>query len=416
MSVTMFRPNTLKPPIGSLCFDANKIKTQNLKLLGDLERKPLQHFLNETLDSFNVIDLPLLSNDKIRKDGNFSMKRKTFFKNGQICFTHEDIGYPAFSRRMTSLLLPVPFIQEFRVASYLIDLVDTPIVIHLSYSTELPYGSGRSLSFAKSEVVHFNFTFPLDSPFAKKTAIIASRYPNSPIVTHTRISTEILPHPFPSNCRIYSDSGYQSRAHCFNDCVLRKMILDIGRVPGDMLITKPFTGYTLSLKERSDQDNNLDNWTEICENSCSQRECTRIDFLPRLIGWRTKDLNYFRVYLVIPGEPDIESIMSPAVTLIDVITFISGSVSFWFGLAFYTFLSRSLPVVSSTNRLVFFWRKFQFQKKISDINSLEFRKHLLRQKLKSWTEHAFKRYEDRRELMEQMISMALENKHERQVP
>ena len=410
MSVTMSRPNTIKPPIASLCFEASKLRRPDLSMISNMENVPVFQLLDESIGSFEVFDLP----SRAFEEG-YTLKLKTFFKDSQICFSHEDIGYPAFSRRMMSLLLPVNYIQDIKVASYLLDRVDTPINIYLSHASKLPYGTGHPLSLARSKTINFTYTFPSNDAFLANQSInVTSRYPNSPIVTHTKIISQILPPPFKSQCRTYSHSGYESQDECFNDCVLRKSINYTNRVLDDMLITGAFAQKKLLFRHHHPNlDNDFDKWTQKCESLCSQTDCTRVDFFPRLSGWRTKDLSYFCVYLVVPGEPDIESIMVPAVTLIDVITFISGCVSFWFGLAFYTSLSALLPVTVITEKLRRVNQRLLFTVKGEDADSFHFKEFVLKQKLMRWFLQNVTRYEARREIMEQLILIGFEKELER---
>ena len=109
---------------------------------------------------------------------------------------------------------------------------------------------------------------------------------------------------------------------------------------------------------------------------------------------------------MIPGEPDIESIMNPAVTLIDLVTFISGSISFWFGLVFYTFLSDKLPITSLLRRLQYILIMILPHNSVADIdvtNNLKER-HILKDKLYKWFKQKSSAYDLRKEVMSAFIT------------
>lgn len=134
---------------------------------------------------------------------------------------------------------------------------------------------------------------------------------------------KLLPFPYATNCEDYRSRGYRSQCDCYAQCV-RRLLKDCDELP----ITVHLEAKQSNLK-REHEACNASKWDRMsfCAKHCQQLDCSFVtyhDIVETGTSYRKRSLS-----LKQEGSQKIEYL--PLFTFLDVLIYLAGTISFWFG-------------------------------------------------------------------------------------
>lgn len=163
-------------------------------------------------------------------------------------------------------------------------------------------------------------------------------------ISYTYYSSKLLPYPHKTNCEDYTASGKESRAHLYHDCfenLYLKKYMAVLRLDNefsnlDSLYSLNdekglFKNFNLSAYQKS-MSEDVKLFDKRCRMASARPNCVENIYIPHA----TKNINQLNVdsvsYIAVsaPSTPQIVTQSRPLIEIIDYVTYILSSLSFWF--------------------------------------------------------------------------------------
>jgi hypothetical protein len=167
-----------------------------------------------------------------------------------------------------------------------------------------------------------------------------SRY-NMYVNQQIRLTVKLLPPPFESNCMDYKKIGIDSDVHCIQDCIRRQTKEKYDMIPFGVIVNGTLQGEEKDMKMIS--YNNVASEVfgrELLEMAqrCGDVECNRLDCDLRTAMTITtllyeSDVSVIGMRFNVPSDPYIWVMTSPALNVVEFLTYIMSCVSTWTGLS-----------------------------------------------------------------------------------
>ena len=161
---------------------------------------------------------------------------------------------------------------------------------------------------------------------------------NHVVISYSRGMRVMKGPPYRTMCLNYSDIGYESRGHCFEDCLYRLAIKEIGKVPFSIMVNQPVDLPMMSFRDDGNDtiSKKLFQLEQRCSRNCTRKDCIKMEFVPKVMSSMKSDNLTIELYA--PNEPGIVSIYKPKISLIDYITYVLSCIGFWFAFSPLVFL------------------------------------------------------------------------------
>lgn len=189
--------------------------------------------------------------------------------------------------------------------------------------------------------------------------------------------SERLPPPYNTMCKVYSIDGAASQSKRLENCVKHQSNSTFGWIPSDVNVydNENYLMYSLTVssltgKRLNGSHEEFDRISQECKRKTRWVECIKTIFVPRLERktFHTEaeilstdflsNFDLIRFFLLRPSRPLIVTKSRTVIELIDYVTYVLSSVSFWFAFS---------PLYFLTHSFLFKWvaNKFGFSKKLS---------------------------------------------------
>ena len=150
---------------------------------------------------------------------------------------------------------------------------------------------------------------------------------------HYSMKVELLEYPFETFCYNYTTIGFKEEMQCTESCVINKTWDRFKKLPFTAAITVSSKNKMLSEIDLKDADNSRD-FLKI-RNDCANKQCSRPSCRDTQYFTVTVPFSrpYFRWKHVIPLQTSFVISSRPQLTLIELITYLLGTISTWTGLS-----------------------------------------------------------------------------------
>lgn len=164
-------------------------------------------------------------------------------------------------------------------------------------------------------------------------------------LSYARIENRRLTWPYSSNCVNYTQRGYQSQSHCFNECMLTTSIARHGLISFTSVANRslnyaiPHHGYS---PETQRFLNSVPQIEQRCKRRCKKQDCVQEKHLVAFVGQR-KQLPWMvepQFMAGPPNTPDTVTVEKPLIDWIDYVTYVLSAIGFWFAFSPLTFMMR----------------------------------------------------------------------------
>lgn len=170
---------------------------------------------------------------------------------------------------------------------------------------------------------------------------------NSLVASTSKLSTDLLPRPYDTQCMYYEDKGITSRAQCIQNCMNSSVFNILHKVPFSIIINKSIDEFMVSYLDTLDETvtNALFSSEKSCRLVCHSPDCHSILTFTNVQEEAGHELE---INLVLSTTPYTKITAIPSIVFIDFLTAAMSAVSTWTGLAIvslnpvtlYTVLSR----------------------------------------------------------------------------
>ena len=149
----------------------------------------------------------------------------------------------------------------------------------------------------------------------------------------TSLTVFNLPPPYETNCLDYRKVGFWSHTHCIQECVRKKVVKRFNKMPFSVIIDTPIDMKMISYTDVSDAKTSkiiLDIEKECSNEICHRKTC--YDALSLTKTTETQGLE-FLIRRIVPSDPSFRVIMTPALKLVEFLTYLLSAVSTWTGIS-----------------------------------------------------------------------------------
>jgi hypothetical protein len=157
-------------------------------------------------------------------------------------------------------------------------------------------------------------------------------------LTHDKYHTELLPYPYGTKCRNYSQDGYDSQGDCFEECVMEETLRHTNgtTLPASTTLYGNETKKIIQIPDLY-LDKNIDTMVnqvdELCDRTCHQKDCVSDTYIPRILSTSPTDGNTSMIPTFVPISPAITTTCYPQVTKTQYLTDIVSTLGFWMGVS-----------------------------------------------------------------------------------
>lgn len=360
------RPAALAPPTLAICFSFRRVfdhygvspsESYNRRVFQYMALVPkIEELINETFihhpvnyysEQVNYVDYLTLNNYLMHGKFCYAIK----LKNAEFRAKYVFNGFGG----------PVIYSLHFKANN----LVFNTYQMFYHYSNSYSHYFGDTTSFADNHRMITNTT----------TGYGLRNYVS---VSYQLYQSILLPPPFVTNCLNYRTVGLQSRGHCYEVCLTKETIEEFNKVPYPTVKTTLQEDY--KILGHSDYHGNGSLFHEIelnCTSKCYRRDCITEDYVPNVVS-AIENENII-INFNAPNQPDVLAVFRPVLPLVDYVTYILSSASFWLGFSPYVFL-----VNISSSKMFCGSKKPQSKASIGMVNSnpssLDLREELKKQK------------------------------------
>lgn len=266
--LTINRPDLITPPNFVTCF-------------GFL---PVYKQLNKTADFDNMTIAELLANiPTVAEVIDFGKRHDSFSLMGSRAknFSDDFLGHRFMKQQKFCYSLQLRKDHTFSAAS-LFNGYQGPYFWHIEFK------AGKlANSFYQRFYLHPHFEkqqYGSPSNYAEHDRLIIDNatghsMANYIVVTYQRYYSQLLPPPYKTNCIKYAVLGFQSRGHCFEQCLNKATVETLGRVPFTTVKDDlEFGRYRYISKAFYDVEENKHKYVQAestCRKKCSFSDCVK---------------------------------------------------------------------------------------------------------------------------------------------
>ncbi|KAI1294587.1 hypothetical protein HDE_05710 [Halotydeus destructor] len=143
------------------------------------------------------------------------------------------------------------------------------------------------------------------------------------LLNFKKLKVERLPAPYSSKCRNYRQDGYLSAGHCVDECVVRRTMQKFQKWP----LKVAAAGQLNITMSKADSRMDLTH----CSRRCKAADCHVDSYMTDSTFFSIPENTYTRVEIKVSPEFDIELTESAKFELIELICYLAGLLTFWFG-------------------------------------------------------------------------------------
>ncbi|KAI1294585.1 hypothetical protein HDE_05712 [Halotydeus destructor] len=191
-------------------------------------------------------------------------------------------------------------------------LQDKLVVVHVERHTQTYYGLLWT-------VVYLHSTDMRISHWSRLVAVQDGYH----LVYFRKLEVTRLPSPYGGHCRNYREDGYLSAVHCLDNCIVWITMEKFQKWP---LWVAADVQLNISIGEANSK---MD--LEYCSEKCDKADCHVDSYLIDKIFFSTPDYNYTTVEIKVSTEFDIQATESAKFELIELVCYLAGLATFWFG-------------------------------------------------------------------------------------
>ncbi len=154
-------------------------------------------------------------------------------------------------------------------------------------------------------------------------------------VTYSLYQTMLKKWPFRTNCQNYQELKYRSQAHCLDVCFGREGQQRLNITMPDILIG-PNDRIDMDISFQEDQqvdENMMAELDDLCFTRCEKDDCVHKEFVPAVHDFLKVNGSKIFFSLMAAKQPDILIQAVPAINMVDFLTYVLSTVSFWTGFA-----------------------------------------------------------------------------------
>ena len=196
-------------------------------------------------------------------------------------------------------------------------------------------------------------------------------------ITYSKITLDLLPKPYTTNCMDYSDIGYENEAHCtysccndyfldkYNKSIFAASVIDdkymnvsllgsfpkrVNKVHSHQNIWFNDTDHDhasisrYSILDESSKENELDKILEICQRKCPSIGCHRIYYIPA-VARKDDDDNFVIFKLYQMSQPEIKSVSKVRNTTENFIVGVISAIGVWVGISCADILTPGMALI-----------------------------------------------------------------------
>ncbi|KAI1291718.1 hypothetical protein HDE_07622 [Halotydeus destructor] len=155
-------------------------------------------------------------------------------------------------------------------------------------------------------------------------------------VSYATIETELLSAPFASDCHDYSFSGYFNRGDCFEACVIKQSLAQLGKLaPGPNIFLDEMSNERMieagSVHTNVTTGAILFSINSDCGKLCSKPNCKGSYRIPQLLS--ASEFRFATLTTFAGQIPKVSTTNYPKLVLIEIITDLCSSLGFWIGVS-----------------------------------------------------------------------------------
>lgn len=320
--LTIRRPKRIIPPSLVICIDYVSLLNETTK----------PRVANLTLD--NILDISpeydkLTTNcSRHETDGyawhevncSSAFKVTKFVKQGYTCYDYTLSSNASISYRHLTNSFYTPHV--FRI------IWDPLLITQVNYMTFYMKSPSRQLR-GNCDAFAENTRDIVDAKTGESEQ-------NAVWFTYATFNSVLLPLPYKTRCRNYTDSGFKSQEHCYEKCVRNLAVQEINKMPFSIRVTRTTQYRNLTVISGTDIENvtlakQLSNLEKRCDLNCESPDCNEQDIVPRIIANAKGFKPEFTVYA--SNEPDITTRFKPKVTMVEFLTYVLSIVGCWLGIS-----------------------------------------------------------------------------------
>jgi hypothetical protein len=151
-------------------------------------------------------------------------------------------------------------------------------------------------------------------------------------VTHDKYHTELLPYPYGTNCRNYSQGD------CFEECVMKTTLRHTNgtTLPASTTLYRNETKKIIQIPDlymNKRIDTMVNEVDKLCARACHQGDCVSDTYIPRMLSTAKADGNTSMIQTFVPISPLIKTTCHPQVTKTQYLTDVVSTLGFWMGVS-----------------------------------------------------------------------------------
>lgn len=275
-----------------------------------------------------------------------------FSKNPNL--TINDHFHPNFEKKMSIKSLEICYTLKFKenltydYNKLMVLAAHSGMLIGITINFDL-----TSASLTKELLFHMKGTQPRGPLHSYILEGMESPH-NGYDLTYQRHITKLLPSPYITRCVNYSETGFESRDHAFDDCAYK---LSVNKTKS--LCCNSLINFDQDLIEFNENFTALADFQlyhheterkilQTCEKRFPYPDCLMVKIVPKqkkafLIE---TGVNY-SFFIYAPWDSDFVTTTFPAMDILDYLIYSGSAIGFWFGLSLIQFLANSRKALTN---------------------------------------------------------------------
>ncbi|KAI1301593.1 hypothetical protein HDE_03439 [Halotydeus destructor] len=154
-------------------------------------------------------------------------------------------------------------------------------------------------------------------------------------VSYGQFKNHLLPAPYSSNCTTYTDPKVTSRDDCVDQCITKRAIAVLRKVPFTPVIHHPYGLKHISMDDLDDAifAQKLQRVESSCLDTCWRPDCKDDLVSTHLIRSETESEIRFRVYA--PGQPNIVTKFYASMSLTEYLIYLLSCFGIWYSVSVF---------------------------------------------------------------------------------
>ena len=236
---------------------------------------------------------------------------KTYFRECFKCFAFDELGTPEYDFRLASRILGIngvsfaiimfPNIPKDRV---------NQAQIYYSLTNTLPrHGTASNV-----------FVTDLNTMF---------------FLTYQYFLNTLLPLPYETMCRNYTEDGFENKGDCYENCARNKslQVFDGSLFPGPAVEIYRKDKLLSIFGMHGDAYIKMQKIQLECDNQCQAHDCEEKIFIPQLLNTQESSINTFLGFF--QRIPTVRTTFLAKMPIIEFLTQVTSTFGFWTGISLY---------------------------------------------------------------------------------